>query len=125
MDREDIIRMARKSGMQFQGGFVRVVECVTESELERFAHLVAEREREACAKAAEKQFEPEVWQRLEKTWLIGYDAGREAEREACAVEVERARLHMDGILSLTASTYFIASRVTDYLVGRIRARGGE
>lgn len=49
-------------------------------------------EREACAKAAEKQFEPEVWQRLEKAWLIGYDAGREAEREvfhALLLEIKR------------------------------------
>ena len=44
-----------------------------------------------------------------------------AEREACALEVERARLHMDGLLGLTASTDFVASRVTEFVAARIRA----
>tara|TARA_R110000868_G_scaffold318686_1_gene579401 strand:- start:176 stop:412 length:237 start_codon:yes stop_codon:yes gene_type:complete len=44
------------------------------------------------------------------------------EREECAKTIERARLDMDGILELTASTYFIASRITDFLAARIRAR---
>lgn len=50
MTQDDIIRMARKVGMEFQGGFVRIVECVTQSELERFAALVA-----AAAKAEERE----------------------------------------------------------------------
>ena len=51
------------------------------------ADAVAEaiaKEREACARLAEEQFEPEVWQRLEQAWQNGYNAGREAEREAGA-----------------------------------------
>ena len=53
MTKYDIIRMAREAGMEFQGGFVRIVECVTQPELERFAAIVAAAEREACAKLCE------------------------------------------------------------------------
>ena len=48
-----------------------------------------------------------------------------AEREACAMELERSKTHLDGILELAASTYFIASRVTEFLAARIRARGDK
>ena len=44
----DIITLARKAGIECQGGFVRVAECVTQPMLERFAALVAAAEREAC-----------------------------------------------------------------------------
>lgn len=37
---KSIIELAREAGMEWQGGFTRVVECVTQSELERFATLV-------------------------------------------------------------------------------------
>lgn len=47
----------------------------------------------------------------------------EAEREACAKAVERARLHMDGSLGLTHETDFIATRITDFLAAQIRASG--
>ena len=50
MNREDIIRMAREAGLRLDkhnGGFV------DQSELLRFAALVAAAEREACAKLAE------------------------------------------------------------------------
>ena len=47
-----------------------------------------------------------------------------AEREECAMELERSKTHLDGVrLELAASTYFIASRVTEFLAARIRARG--
>jgi hypothetical protein len=47
-----------------------------------------------------------------------------AEREACAMELERSKTHLDDVrLELAASTYFIASRVTEFLAARIRARG--
>ena len=56
MTRDDIIRMAYDAGMTWEEGFTRVVGCVTETELERFAALVAAAakadEREACAKLA-------------------------------------------------------------------------
>lgn len=49
----------------------------------------------------------------------------EAEREACAKAVERARLHMDGSLGLTHETDFIATRITDFLAAQIRKRGAK
>lgn len=55
----------------------------------------------------------------------GWVRGIEAEREACAKAVERARLHMDGSLGLTHETDFIATRVTDFLAERLRARGDK
>ena len=36
----NIIDLAREAGMEWQGGFSRVVEYATQPELERFAHLV-------------------------------------------------------------------------------------
>ena len=45
MTRDDIIRMARESGMH---GMLTDVVC-THDELERFAALIAAHEREACA----------------------------------------------------------------------------
>jgi hypothetical protein len=53
MTREEIIRMAYDAGMTWEGGFTRVVECVTETELRRFANLIAAAERESCAKVCE------------------------------------------------------------------------
>ena len=58
MTRDDIIRMAREAG----GCFEELPLCdawlfYEDEHLERFAALVAEREREACAKVAES-YEP-------------------------------------------------------------------
>ena len=53
MNREDIIRMAREAGM---GGMLTDVVC-THAELERFAALVADKERDACAKVCEEHWE--------------------------------------------------------------------
>lgn len=50
----ETITLARKAGIEWQGGFVRVAECVTQPMLERFAALVAAAEREACAKVADE-----------------------------------------------------------------------
>ena len=52
MNRDDIIRMAREAGI----GWLERAEGISEF-LERFAHLVAAAEREACAKVAES-YEP-------------------------------------------------------------------
>lgn len=82
MNTEEIIRMAREVGMH--GMLTDVV--TTLDEIERFAALVAQAEREACAKT-----------------------------------VERARLHMDGSLGLTHETDFLATRITDFLAAQIRA----
>ena len=50
MDKEDIIRMARKAGMPY---FYGTWEIANLDGLERFAALVAEQEREKCAKWAD------------------------------------------------------------------------
>jgi hypothetical protein len=49
MDREDIIKMARKAGMPY---FYGTWEIANLDGLERFAALVAAHEREECAKIA-------------------------------------------------------------------------
>lgn len=48
MNRDDIIRMARESECEETWGADAFR--FTEAELERFAHLVAEQERQACAR---------------------------------------------------------------------------
>ena len=54
MTRDDIIRMAREAGIEFDP---RWGTCSTGNvQLERFAALVAAAEREACAKVAEEWF---------------------------------------------------------------------
>jgi hypothetical protein len=52
--KEDIIRMARESGL----GFLFEDHLLVHDELERFAALVAAAEREECAKVAEQRSEP-------------------------------------------------------------------
>ena len=52
MNRDDIIRMAREAGLW------PAVTDVFPKELERFAALVAEHEREACAKLCEEMARP-------------------------------------------------------------------
>ena len=58
MNREDIIRMARKAGMErvvkLHSDGTRTVELPHPDLLERFAALVAAQEREACAKVAKE-----------------------------------------------------------------------
>ena len=36
----NVIKLAQEAGMRWEGGFTRVIECVTEAELTRFAELV-------------------------------------------------------------------------------------
>ena len=143
MTREDIIRLAREAGfgvslpsVDYRGKIYGGDDDNTD-EMERFAALVAAEEREECdhlikglLKANEAFAKRQEWW-TERMFELIFELEKQlgeavlAEREACALEVERARPHMDGILELNASTYFIASRVTDYLAGRIRARGVE
>jgi hypothetical protein len=54
MNREDIIRMAREAGFEI-GSVTNAIYAPTscETELERFAVIVAAAEREACAKTVE------------------------------------------------------------------------
>lgn len=56
MNREDIIRMAREAGLT-----VCRDEWVFGAMLERFAALVAETEREACAKVCEEEASRAKW----------------------------------------------------------------
>jgi hypothetical protein len=51
--REDIIRMAREAGFDFNSLGVTFTSGYLDDHLERFAALVAAAEREACALAAE------------------------------------------------------------------------
>ena len=53
MTRDEIIRMAREAGFNVDQGFLLRVTGIDE-DLERFAHLVAAAEREACAKVVEQ-----------------------------------------------------------------------
>lgn len=60
MKREDIIRMAEKSGFYFHdAGYAPILHTVSgeysEKCFERFADLVAEAEREACAELCEEE----------------------------------------------------------------------
>jgi len=52
MTREDIIKLAREAGINVEQGFLLRFAGV-EQDLERFAALVAEHEREACAKVCD------------------------------------------------------------------------
>jgi len=59
MNREDIIRMAREVGIEFDP---RWGTCYTGNvQLERFAALVAAHEREVCAKVADEQAQDEPY----------------------------------------------------------------
>ena len=60
MNREDIIRMAREAGFNVDQGFLLRVTGIDE-DLERFAHLVAAAEREACAKVCEETERPNLY----------------------------------------------------------------
>ena len=55
MTREEIIEMARQAGVEDSNEYNHLV--CTEVELVAFARLVAEKEREACAKMCEEYFE--------------------------------------------------------------------
>lgn len=55
MNRDDIIRLARKAGLQLN--VYAEAYPVIAGQLERFAELVAAAEREACA----KMFDGDVW----------------------------------------------------------------
>ncbi len=54
MNREDIIRMARKAGFDYSGAELTWESVICTEELERFAALVRADEREACAKVCEE-----------------------------------------------------------------------
>lgn len=55
MDRETVIQLAWETGMAFQGGFTRVVECVTQGELERFANAIEAKTLEMAARVCDAE----------------------------------------------------------------------
>ena len=55
MTKEEIIEMAKQAGVEDSNEYNHLV--CTEVELVAFARLVAEKEREACAKMCEEYFE--------------------------------------------------------------------
>ena len=65
MSREDIIRMAREAGFlidthaqKYQPNCILSTHGLIDENLQRFANLVAEHEREACAKVCEEHTMP-------------------------------------------------------------------
>ena len=68
MNREDIIAMAREAGFDLEMWQLSLGSNVwgTHEELERFAALVAEAEREACAKVCDEQANSPALAALEK-----------------------------------------------------------
>ena len=77
--KEDIIRMARESGI--------IQPEIVFTHLERFAALVAAAERERAILIA-KNMKEELEAKFEQTYMEGVIAGAAAEREACAKLVE-------------------------------------
>lgn len=71
----------------------------------------------------ERMFELE--KKLGNERMLELEKAVAAEREACAKAVERARLQIDGAFGVTHQTDFIATRITDFYVATIRARGGD
>ncbi len=81
MTRDDIIHMAREAGFEIEKTLYGPVPCVDgrgiDDRLERFAALVAEREREACARVCEARH-------------MGDNNREDAEARRCAAAI-RAR----------------------------------
>jgi hypothetical protein len=81
MTRDDIIRMAQEAGFEIEKTLYGPVPCVDgrgiDDRLERFAALVAEREREACARVCEARH-------------MGDNNREDAEARRCAAAI-RAR----------------------------------
>ena len=62
MNREDIIRMAREAGCEIRNGHIyNQYTGSLDQMLKRFAKLVSEKEREACAKVADQISDKYGW----------------------------------------------------------------
>lgn len=81
MNRDDIIRMARESGWTEYS----LLHAVEVQRLETFAALVAEREREACAKVCEKQIKSYMSKQYTTDPLGGFRERFAAEQCAAAI----------------------------------------
>ena len=120
MTQDEIIEMARQSGAYRRdiGGSIEFLEVFI---LERFAKLVAEKEREACAKLIAKLTEMlEIQQKLHETAIDMLKPAIEAEREACAKLLEATDL--GGLKDNPAMQSWVAEMLLAY-VNAIRARG--
>lgn len=82
MTQDDIIRIAREAGIEIRGHYDEMG--ATPQELARFAALVAQHEREACAK---------VCARVRNEWVLTVDGRRAAADCANAI---RARGEVQG-----------------------------
>ena len=113
MTKDEIIEMAKQSGFEeHQAKF--------DTSFEPFAKLVAEKEREACAKLIAKLTEMlEIQQKLHETAIDMLKPAIEAEREACAEIAEKQRYAMN--ISLTSHPVQNGTAVG--IANQIRARG--
>ena len=89
MTRDYIIRMAQEAGFEIEKTLYGPVPCVDgrgiDDRLERFAALVAEREREACAKVCEKQIKSYMSKQYTTDPLGGFRERFAAEQCAAAI----------------------------------------
>ena len=85
MNREDIIRMAREAGL---GPIFCRVPHAAEDCIERFATLVAEHEREACAKACEARVP--TYLKDGERWLKGQNGNPDKRLKDIAPNLEAA-----------------------------------
>jgi len=89
MTRDDIIHMAQEAGFEIEKTLYGPVPCVDgrgiDDRLERFAALVAEREREACAKVCEKQIKSYMSKQYTTDPLGGFREKFAAEQCAAAI----------------------------------------
>lgn len=101
MDRDDIIRMAQEvSGVEFPASMEGVKIGMSIEHLERFAHLVAaEVERNASVYWYEHYLKHFKFQ----AEVRAFDSAIKAEREACALEVEKAGMEGYGTLAAAAA----------------------
>ena len=112
MTQDEIIELA----CQTFGGVIKKEE---RDNFIAFAKLVAEKEREACAKLIAKLTEMlEIQQKLHETAIDMLKPAIEAEREACAKICERTKADV-----ITGNAVEAFNYATKHLADLIRARG--
>ena len=120
MTQDEIIELARQAGFVEKDAMFRPAYIANIEDIKGFAKLVAEKEREACAKLIAKLTEMlEVQQKLHETAIDMLKPAIEAEREACAEIAEKQRYAMN--ISLTSHPVQNGTAVG--IANQIRARG--
>ena len=99
MDRDDIIRMAQDAGMTPISQVSTADLICTKEAIERFANLVAAAERERIKWDTIHSCHPEC----DKPVCVAIRAAVTEEREACALEVEKAGMEGYGTLAAAAA----------------------